>query len=750
MTRLAHALLCSVFFAAAGTAFFFSPYGQKIEEDLGLALLFKMRGPKKPEARVTIVDLDENSSELLGLPKNPGNWPRSIHARLLQKLQSYDVTAVAFDIYFTEARDAEDDLVFARAIEASGNVILFEELSRRSLPPENQALTGIDIENQSPPLPILADAALALAPFPLPKLPIRLNQTWTFKNSAGGVPTLPVVVLQAAALSQYQRLGALVCGNLPANEQHILKCSKQGPEATGLVESMVAMKEVFQRYPLLGKRLIGKLVNQSEAEDHQKDRQLQQLRALIEMYDGGSSIYLNLYGPPATFPTYSYHQILSASGKAEAAIKEKIAHGVVFVGAARRTWSGQKDGFYTVFSQKNGLDLSGVEIAATVYANLLENRPVRPVSPTISVAILSGTALFTCLVCLLLSPVLSGAALLIFSSGFFFTASHFFSTAGVFPPLIIPLLIQLPAVYLTAMLLNYLRSNRERANLRSALGLYLPDRVADELSHDLSYITTGDQMVYSACMITDAQRYTALSESMPPRELSQLMKVYFQHLFEPVMTNGGQIGNVIGDSMLALWPSVAIEPINSERACQAALQLMAAVSTFNRLYPQSPLPTRVGLHYGQLLMGNIGAGNYYEYAPVGDTVNTVSRIEGLNKVLGTRVLASEEIIMGVGEIAPIRPLGKFIFEGKSQALVIYELMMFEGKMNQRESQLLKNFSRALGQFHLQSWEPASRGFRECLELFADDGPSRFYLQKCADYLLKAPPSDWQGEISVMK
>lgn len=749
MNRLVFALLFGVLSAIAAAGFFFSSYGQRLEEDVGLPLLFKIRGPRSPPSNVVIVNLDDESSERLGLPQNFSKWPRTVHAALVDRLKSCGAAVIAFDVHFAETRIPADDLAFAEAIRQAGNVVLFEELKRQTFSPGKAAKTSGNVEMDIlvPPIAPLADAALALAPFPLPKIPVRINQAWTFKSSAGDMPTLPVVVLQAMALKHYETLLALLRLKIPTVVDSLPATSQQAMATLGLVNIIRTLKELFSEHPWLAESLLAEIA--ADSTSHLSPEERQELGGLVGMYAGEGNIYVNFYGPPATLATLSYHQVLTATKNDIVSIKEQVRDKVVFVGAARRSWSGQKDGFFTVFSQPDGLDLSGVEIAATVYANLLENKPVRNLPPGKSFALLLAWGVGTCLICFLLPPMYSGAALFVCIASYLYASNFFFTANGAWPPIIIPLGLQTPAAFLAAMLCKYVKACRERGNMRDALGLYLPDKVVKELEKDLSYINTGDQMVYGACLLTDAQRYTALSESMDPKELSRLMKEYYRYLFKPVNEKGGLICNVIGDSMLALWPSAGPQILHRESACQVALQVLTAVDQFNRQNPESCLPTRIGLHCGYLLMGNIGAENHFEYAPVGDIVNTVSRIEGLNKLLGTRILASEEAVQGLIGITT-RNLGVFLFEGKTQPIVIHELLATGYEAAKGHRALFEIFPEALANFQGKKWDSAMAGFQECLNLLGEDGPSRFYLQSCREFQQRPPSADWQGVVLAGK
>ena len=180
-----------------------------LEVDIGLKWLFHLRDPRPAPDRVVVVTIDKTSSQRFGLRNRPRDWPRSHHADLVQRLSRQGAAVIAFDVIFEQTRDADQDRRFAEAVAGAGNVILFQYLKRDRVAlaqPEGGNDSSIDIEILVPPIPELADAALGLAPFPLPKVPIRINQTWLFKRSAGDAATLPVVALTALAMPHFERL----------------------------------------------------------------------------------------------------------------------------------------------------------------------------------------------------------------------------------------------------------------------------------------------------------------------------------------------------------------------------------------------------------------------------------------------------------------------------------------------------------------------------------------------------------------
>jgi adenylate cyclase len=148
------------------------------------------------------------------------------------------------------------------------------------------------------------------------------------------------------------------------------------------------------------------------------------------------------------------------------------------------------------------------------------------------------------------------------------------------------------------------------------------------------------------------------------------------------------------------------------------------------------------MHCGEIVMGHVGALDHYEYRAVGDIVNSASRLEGLNKQLGTRILVSEDVIQGLPGLHS-RALGSFVLAGKHQAIAVHELL--SASVDGQIVDDFAGFNRALLAFQEQDWHAAQKMFSTYLEQHPHDGPTRFYIEQCAQFL-QQPPTDWQGAI----
>jgi adenylate cyclase len=134
---------------------------------------------------------------------------------------------------------------------------------------------------------------------------------------------------------------------------------------------------------------------------------------------------------------------------------------------------------------------------------------------------------------------------------------------------------------------------------------------------------------------------------------------------------------------------------------------------------------------------------------VGDIVNTASRIEGLNKRLGTRILASEDTLVEATDFDK-RLMGSFLLSGKSRPVTIYQILAdgaFKGEATPVYTEL---FPTALELFRARQWQQAETTLARCLEILPGDGPSHFYLEQCRTYQRKPPARDWNGDISISK
>jgi adenylate cyclase len=228
------------------------------------------------------------------------------------------------------------------------------------------------------------------------------------------------------------------------------------------------------------------------------------------------------------------------------------------------------------------------------------------------------------------------------------------------------------------------------------------------------------------------------------------MNKYFETMFRPVRKHDGLVSGVIGDSMLALWVAARSEANLKNNACLAALDINEELKQFKQEATDTlKLKTRIGLHCGQIMLGHVGALDHYEYTPMGDIVNTASRIEGLNKHLGTTLLVSGDVIQQVKGFLT-RDLGKFTLKGKVIPIEIHELLCRAEAADENKKAACAVFAEGLGAFRKRSWSEAIEKFNQCIEKLEKDGPSQFYVNLCEHYIQNLPCEPWDGVVHMDK
>ena len=181
-----------------------------------------------------------------------------------------------------------------------------------------------------------------------------------------------------------------------------------------------------------------------------------------------------------------------------------------------------------------------------------------------------------------------------------------------------------------------------------------------------------------ACVIADAECYSSVAEGIDPAATVDFINRYLAVLFKPVFENGGLVSDVKGDGMLAVWTEPTPSAELRARVCRACLQIAEDSARFFRSFPGFGLATRVGAFYGPLALATVGTSAHHEFRAVGDTVNTASRLEALNKKLGTRVLVSASLAEGLPDFR-FRDLGEVELRGKRNRVRVLELLDYESR-----------------------------------------------------------------------
>ncbi|MCU0833051.1 MAG: adenylate/guanylate cyclase domain-containing protein [Chromatiaceae bacterium] len=728
MRRTLIGLLVGVFVGLAGLVLDLSPRGLAFERNVGLTWLFKVRGPVEPPRDVVVVAMDGRTGDQLGLPLLPRDWPRSVHATLVEMLVERGASVIAFDVHFGTPRDAASDQAFVDAVVRAGNVVLVELLTGKRLPITDQAGRHVGMvwtEESLPPFPGLAEAAAGLASFPLPKEAAAVHQFWVFKESTDQAATLPAVALQLHARDA-------VSGLL-----------ERAPKRTGGTPAPLPDLEDDFSDPLALRLLMRGLRDRFDATAETtgrafsgRDAALPLEEVLLALYAGEAHRYLNFYGPPGTIQTIPYHAILKAGDPNLTPEALDLAGKVVFVGYSDLFDPGQPDRFYTVFTRDDGVDLSGVEIAATAFANLLTDRSLDPVDLWTAVALLLGLGLILGMTVYLLPAAFGVPVAIALLVGYAVVAQHLFVESALILPIATPLLVQGPLALFLGLLGQYFLERRRGQRISAAINYYLPETIVHDLVENRLDPAKLNQVVYSTCFATDMAGFSTIAEKLPPGELAAFLNDYFETLAAPLKAHKVHVTEFRADAIMCAWTSDQPSADPRRQALLAALEAGEAIKAFQARHDMPGARLRIGLEAGWVYVGHAGGGGRFVYSIVGDSANTASRVEGLNKHVGTQILATGSVVAGFENLVT-RYLGAFQFVGKSEAVPIHEVLAKRESADDWQLRLCEAFDEVMAPYWEGRWVEAAEGLKAFLAEFPQDGPAGFFLARC-DRFLSSP------------
>jgi adenylate cyclase len=452
--------------------------------------------------------------------------------------------------------------------------------------------------------------------------------------------------------------------------------------------------------------------------------------------------WVNYYGPRDSFAAVSIAQALTPHGVPPDFFKDKIVliGGQVAVGGLKVG----RDEFATPYSRSNRQFTPGVEIHATILLNLLRGDWLNRMAVNRETALIVFIGLFAGGLCFL-RPFPAALLAVIASAGIACGALLLVWHERIWSAWLIPLAIQIPFGLVWSVGSQYLLESRRRKELRKAFGFYLSPQMADLIADSDFDLHPGGKVVEATVIFTDLESFTTISEDLDPAEVSALLIAYFEQTTRCILKNKGTIIKYVGDAVMAAWGAPIDEPAHAICATEAACDLRC----LSEIEVQGKkLRTRVGVHSGKVLAGNLGSSFRFDYTMIGDTTNFASRLESLNKYLGTQVLISEAVRAQLGSRFITRRLGEFQVAGKTHSVIIHELFC-RSAAQKGERAWIEVFEAGLDDFRKGEFASAAELMKRTCELRASsDGPAEFYLRRIAKLSQREKAENWDGIIEL--
>lgn len=444
---------------------------------------------------------------------------------------------------------------------------------------------------------------------------------------------------------------------------------------------------------------------------------------------------INFRGPGGTLPTLSYQTVLEDSFD-----PERVRDAIVLVGNTHRLG---KDFFPAPMDPR----MPAVEIHANAIASVLHDDFIRAVDPRILqglvvvAGLLGGIASFLPRIGLAASVAVAGGTVVAVLAG----AYLLFAAAYIWlDP--VPVLLAAIAGAAVAGAGQWQRARRRAARIRSVFGRYVSRNVVDVILARDTPVELAGHRAEVTVLFSDIRGFTGLSERLPPDAVGRFLNRYFDEMIACVFDHGGTLDKLMGDAVMAFFGAplaVADHPVAACRCALAMGRRLEAIKAGGIVPEGVELEIGVGINSGEVIAGNLGSERFIDYTVIGDNVNLASRLEGLNKRYGTRIVISEATREAVGDALPCRELDTVRVKGKEQPTRIFEVLDPD-RRDAAMSAALDAYARGLARYRRGDWESACGLLEEALRHRPEDGPARALLARCREWQGMPPPEGWTG------
>ncbi|MBU0561018.1 MAG: adenylate/guanylate cyclase domain-containing protein [Bacteroidetes bacterium] len=307
--------------------------------------------------------------------------------------------------------------------------------------------------------------------------------------------------------------------------------------------------------------------------------------------------------------------------------------------------------------------------------------------------------------------------------------------------------------YFSSFAYNFIRERKQNTVIKGMFSQYVSGALVDELIADPDKLQLGGESKRLTILFSDIAGFSTFSEKMTPQELVSNMNEYLSEMTQIVLDDQGTLDKYVGDAVMAFWGAPIPLENHAYLACKAALEMRMKVEKLKEIWHERgipPIEVRIGINTGEVVVGNVGGVQRFDYTVMGDTVNLASRLEGANKQYGTYLMISETTYEDVKEHFLVRELDNITVKGRTKPTVVYQLLGYKSDpFTQAQYDSLQNYFTGLNLFKQKKFAEAKPLFITSLEDLPDDGPSKVYLDRCEIYCQNPPPEDWDG-VFIMK
>lgn len=295
----------------------------------------------------------------------------------------------------------------------------------------------------------------------------------------------------------------------------------------------------------------------------------------------------------------------------------------------------------------------------------------------------------------------------------------------------------------------YLRDalNSMKTGLRS-FQKYVPADLVRQLIETGINAQVGGDKKQLVIFFSDVKNFTTISETLDPNQLMIYTCEYFDELSKIIIRYHGTIDKYIGDAIMAFWGAPLPHPDPCYQAAKAALACQKQLILLNNKWQTQGIPafiTRIGIHVGDAIVGNLGSSERINYTAIGDNINIASRLEGANKIYHSSIIVSEPVYQNIKDRFLLRMVDYVLLKGKEKAIYIYELLGENNNILPFDLEAYeKLFKQGFAEYQQKRWDNAISYFQQCIKVYPDDHAAILFINRCEQFKVNPPRKEWYG------
>ncbi|MBU1100613.1 MAG: adenylate/guanylate cyclase domain-containing protein [Bacteroidetes bacterium] len=297
-------------------------------------------------------------------------------------------------------------------------------------------------------------------------------------------------------------------------------------------------------------------------------------------------------------------------------------------------------------------------------------------------------------------------------------------------------------------LYHFLKERKQNVMIKGMFSTYVSGQLVNQLIANPDQLKLGGEKKNLSILFSDIAGFTTFSEGKEPEELVAFINEFLDEMSEIILNNQGTVDKYLGDAVMAFWGAPLPIDNHAYLACKTAIEMNNKLLELQKQWGsqgKQAIGMRIGVNTGDVVVGNIGGKNRFDYTVMGDSVNLASRLEGANKAYGTQMMISGATYKMVKNKFLVRELDNMRVKGKKKPTRVYELLGFiDDPAAIDKLDKLKHYLKGLEHYKKREFGFAKAEFEKSLNLILEDQPSQEYFDRSNFYMENPPEQDWDG------